>query len=58
MQVLWTVVTYLLNFKNVEHGIEHDDVLIVLMEFSYIRGSCRLYSKFNEYLENYVILSA
>ena len=33
MQWLWTVVTYLL--KNVEHGVEHD-VLIVLMEFTYI----------------------
>ena len=36
MQLLWTFVTYLLNCKNVEHGIEHN-VLIVLMEFPYIR---------------------
>ena len=38
MQLLWTFATYLLNCKNVEHGIEHN-VLIVLMEFPYIRIS-------------------
>ena len=32
--------------KNIEHG-----VLIVLMDFVYIRHSCRLYNRFNEYLE-------
>ena len=36
--------------KNIEHGIEHG-VLIVLMDFVYIRHSCRLYNRFNEYLE-------
>ena len=57
MQLLWTVVIYLLNCRNVEHGIEHH-VLIVLMEFSYIRHSCRFCSRFDEYLEIYVILCA
>ena len=39
MQSLWTVVNYLL--KNVEHGNERD-VLIVLMDFAYIRNSWNL----------------
>ena len=40
MQLLLTVVTtYLL--KNVDHGTEHD-VLIMLMDFAYIRHSLNL----------------
>lgn len=51
MQLFWTVVNYLLNYKkSVEHGIEHD-VFIVLMELAYIRNSCRLYNRFDKYLE-------
>ena len=51
MQLFRTVVNYLLNYKkSVEHGIEHD-VFIVLMELAYIRNSCRLYNRFDKYLE-------
>ena len=36
--------------KNVELRIEHD-FLIVIMDFAYIRHSCRIYSRFDKYLE-------
>ena len=39
MQLFSKVVTYLL--KNVEHGIEHDE-LIVLMELGYIIEMCQI----------------
>ena len=38
------------NVKNVDHGIGHS-ILIVLIELSYIRHSCRLYSRLDEYLK-------
>ena len=47
MQLLWKVATYLLNSKkNVEHEIEHNVSVVIIMEFTYIRHSCRLDSKF------------
>ena len=45
MQLLWTVITYLL--KSVKHGIEYDINMIVLIETLDIP---QIYSRFDEYL--------